>query len=281
MQFDSAGITQENYRIFVDFLKIKLGHDLGEGKEYLIENRLNPVCEAQKIANVNELAREIKINPYSFLGNLVVENMTIQETSFFRGPRVFDNLKKYIIPKLINENVYSRTIRIWSACCSTGQEPYSIMMLLMKDFPELENWNISLLATDVSENALTKARPGIYSRFEVIRGLSTDLKEKYFLETQDNQYQIRYDLRQKIKFQQVNLLEGFYALGGPFDIILLRNALIYFAPEVITGIFQKLRGAIKDTGFLILGESESIMGKTTMFNLPIEGTDYFTPAPLP
>ena len=281
MQFDSAGITQENYRIFVDFLKIKLGHDLGEGKEYLIENRLNPVCEAQKIANVNELAREIKINPYSFLGNLVVENMTIQETSFFRGPRVFDNLKKYIIPKLINENVYSRTIKIWCACCSTGQEPYSIMMLLMKDFPELENWNISLLATDVSENALTKARSGIYSRFEVIRGLSTDLKEKYFLETQDNQYQIRYDLRQKIKFQQVNLLEGFYALGGPFDIILLRNALIYFAPEVITGIFQKLRGAIKDTGFLILGESESIMGKTTMFNLPIEGTDYFTPAPLP
>ena len=281
MQFDSAGITQENYRIFVDFLKIKLGHDLGEGKEYLIENRLNPVCEAQKIANVNELAREIKINPYSFLGNLVVENMTIQETSFFRGPRVFDNLKKYIIPKLINENVYSRTIRIWSACCSTGQEPYSIMMLLMKDFPELENWNISLLATDVSENALTKARSGIYSRFEVIRGLSTDLKEKYFLETPDNQYQIRYDLRQKVKFQQVNLLEGFYALGGPFDIILLRNALIYFAPEVITGIFQKLRGAIKDTGFLILGESESIMGKTTMFNLPIEGTDYFTPAPLP
>lgn len=281
MQFDSAGITQENYRIFVDFLKIKLGHDLGEGKEYLIENRLNPVCEAQKIANVNELAREIKINPYSFLGNLVVENMTIQETSFFRGPRVFDNLKKYIIPKLINENVYSRTIRIWSACCSTGQEPYSIMMLLMRDFPELENWNISLLATDVSENALTKARSGIYSRFEVIRGLSTELKEKYFLETQDNQYQIRYDLRQKIKFQQVNLLEGFYALGGPFDIILLRNALIYFAPEVITGIFQKLRGAIKDTGFLILGESESIMGKTTMFNLPIEGTDYFTPAPLP
>lgn len=281
MQFDSAGITQENYRIFVDFLKIKLGHDLGEGKEYLIENRLNPVCEAQKIANVNELAREIKINPYSFLGNLVVENMTIQETSFFRGPRVFDNLKKYIIPKLINENVYSRTIRIWSACCSTGQEPYSIMMLLMRDFPELENWNISLLATDVSENALTKARSGIYSRFEVIRGLSTELKEKYFLETQDNQYQIRYDLCQKIKFQQVNLLEGFYALGGPFDIILLRNALIYFAPEVITGIFQKLRGAIKDTGFLILGESESIMGKTTMFNLPIEGTDYFTPAPLP
>lgn len=281
MQFDSAGITQENYRIFVDFLKIKLGHDLGEGKEYLIENRLNPVCEAQKIANVNELAREIKINPYSFLGNLVVENMTIQETSFFRGPRVFDNLKKYIIPKLINENVYSRTIRIWSACCSTGQEPYSIMMLLMRDFPELENWNISLLATDVSENALTKARSGIYSRFEVIRGLSTELKEKYFLETQDNQYQIRYDLRQKIKFQQVNLLEGFYALGGPFDIILLRNALIYFAPEVITGIFQKLRGAIKDTGFLILGESESIMGKTTMFNLPIEGTDYFTPASLP
>lgn len=281
MQFDSAGITQENYRIFVDFLKIKLGHDLGEGKEYLIENRLNPVCEAQKIANVNELAREIKINPYSALGSLVVENMTIQETSFFRGPRVFDNLKKYIIPKLINENVYSRTIRIWSACCSTGQEPYSIMMLLMKDFPELENWNISLLATDVSENALTKARSGIYSRFEVIRGLSTDLKEKYFLETQDNQYQIRYDLRQKIKFQQVNLLEGFYALGGPFDIILLRNALIYFAPEVITGIFQKLRGAIKDTGFLILGESESIMGKTTMFNLPVEGTDYFTPAPLP
>ena len=281
MQFDSVGITQENYRIFVDFLKIKLGHDLGEGKEYLIENRLNPVCEVQKIANVNELAREIKINPYSALGNLVVENMTIQETSFFRGPRVFDNLRKNIIPKLINENVYSHSIKIWSACCSTGQEPYSIMMLLMQDFPQLENWNISLLATDVSENALTKARSGIYSRFEVIRGLSTDLKEKYFLETPDNHYQIRYDLRQKIKFQQVNLLEGFYALGGPFDIILLRNALIYFAPEVITGIFQKLRGAIKDTGFLILGESESIMGKTTMFNLPIEGTDFFTPAPLP
>jgi chemotaxis protein methyltransferase CheR len=155
------------------------------------------------------------------------------------------------------------------------------MMLLMQNFPQLENWNINLLATDVSENALTKARSGIYSRFEVIRGLSTDLKEKYFLETPDSQYQIRYDLRQKIKFQQVNLLEGFYALGGPFDIILLRNALIYFAPEVIIGIFQKLRGAIKDTGFLILGESESIMGKTTMFNLPIEGTDYFTPTPLP
>lgn len=281
MKFDSAGITQEGYRIFVDFLKIKLGHDLGEGKEYLIENRLNPVCEAQKISNVNELAREIKINPYSALGNLVVENMTIQETSFFRGPRVFDNLKTNIIPKLIKQNVYSHTLKIWSACCSTGQEPYSIMMLLMEDFPELENWNISLLATDVSENALTKARTGIYSRFEAIRGLSTALKEKYFLETPDSQYQIHAGLRQKVKFQQVNLLEGFYALGGPFDIILLRNALIYFAPEVITGIFQKLRGAIKDTGSLILGESESIMGKTTMFNLPLEGTDYFTPTPLP
>ncbi len=281
MQFDSAGITPENYRVFVDFLKIKLGHDLGDGKEYLIENRLNPVCEAQKIANVNELAKEIKINPYSALGNLVVENMTIQETSFFRGPRVFDNLKKNIIPKLIKENVYSHSIKIWSACCSTGQEPYSIMMLLMEDFPELENWNILLLATDVSENALTKARNGVYSRFETIRGLPSPLKEKYFLETPDSQYQIRSDLRQKIKFQQVNLLEGFYSLGGPFDIILLRNALIYFAPDVCTGIFQKLRGAIKDTGALILGESESIMGKTNMFNLPVEGTDYFTPVRLP
>lgn len=281
MQFDSASITQENYRIFVDFLKIKLGHDLGDGKEYLIENRLNPVCEAQKIANVNELAKEIKINPYSFLGNLVVENMTIQETSFFRGPRVFDNLKKNIIPKLIKENVYSHTIKIWSACCSTGQEPYSILMLLKEEFPELENWNILLLATDVSENALIKARTGIYSRFETIRGLSTNLKEKYFLEIPDGQYQICADLRQKVKFQQVNLLEGFYPLGGPFDIILLRNALIYFAPEVCTGIFQKLRGVIKDSGSLILGESESILGKTTMFNLPTEGTDYFTPASLP
>ena len=281
MQFDSAGITPENYRIFVDFLKIRLGHDLGDGKEYLIENRLNPVCEAQKIANVNELAKEIKINPYSALGNLVVENMTIQETSFFRGLRVFENLKKNIIPKLIKENVYSHSIKIWSACCSTGQEPYSFMMLLMEDFPELENWNILLLATDVSENALNKARNGVYSRFETIRGLSTELKDKYFLETPDNQYQIRSDVRQKVKFQQVNLLEGFYSLGGPFDIILLRNALIYFAPDVCTGIFQKLRGAIKDNGALILGESESIMGKTNMFNLPVEGTDYFTPVRLP
>lgn len=281
MQSDSVSITRDSYRVFVDFLKIKLGHELGEGKEYLLENRLNPLCETLNFANINLLANEIKSNPYSPIGNMIVEQMTIQETSFFRAPRVFDNLRKNIIPRLIRENVYSHTIKIWSACCSTGQEPYSIVMMLLEDFPELEHWNISFLATDVSENALAKAKNGMYSRFETIRGLPTPLKEKYFSETADGQYQVDSRLRAKVNFQQVNLLDGFYSLGGPFDIILIRNALIYFAPEVVTGIFQKLRGVIKENGCLILGESESILGKTTMFNLPVGGTDYFSPAPLP
>ena len=269
-------ITPRAYQSFVDFLHKTLGHDLGPGKEYLLENRLGPLCQETGIANLNALSEKISVDMYGTLGRQVIERMTIQETSFFRGPKVFSNLREMVIPKIISQNRLSGTIRIWSACCSTGQEPYSLVMMLWEGFPELANWNIRITATDISENALAKARSGIYSRFETIRGLPTEYKEKYFQETEQG-YTAIPKLRDSVSFSRINLLDPFPFDPGSMDLILVRNVLIYFNTEIIQEIFRKIRRVIRNEGFLVLGESETILGKTDQFALPKEGNGFFLP----
>lgn len=269
-------ITPRAYQSFVDFLHKTLGHDLGPGKEYLLENRLGPLCQETGIASLNALSEKISVDRYGTLGRQVIERMTIQETSFFRGAKVFSNLKEMVFPKIISQNRLSGTIRILSACCSTGQEPYSLMMMLWEDFPELANWNIRITATDVSENALAKAESGIYSRFETIRGLPSGYKEKYFHETEQG-YTAVPKLRESVSFSRLNLLDPFPFDPGSMDLILVRNVLIYFSTDIIQEIFRKMRRVIRNEGFLVLGESETILGKTDQFSLPKEGNGFFLP----
>lgn len=276
MEETSPPMDPRTYGIFVDFLRKTLGHELGPEKEYLLENRLMPLCEESGMAGLAELAHKIQHDPYCFLGRQVIERMTIQETSFFRGPRVFANLKDLVIPRLVDQNRDARTLRIWSACCSTGQEPYSIMMMLWEGFPQLADWNIQVQATDVSETALEKAKSGSYSRFETIRGLPTAYREKYFQETPLGFTAIQ-KLRDSVTFSQQNLLDPFYFGPEKFDLILLRNVLIYFAQDTISKIFLKLRRVIKDNGFLVLGEAETVLGRTDQFSLPSDGVGYFLP----
>lgn len=276
---ENTQITSRAYQSYADFLRKTLGHDLGPGKEYLLENRLGPLCKETGIRDLNELSERISVDLYGTLGRQVIEQMTIQETSFFRGPKVFSNLREMVIPKIISQNKLSGTIRIWSACCSTGQEPYSLMMMLWEGFPELANWNIRITATDVSENALAKARSGNYSRFETIRGLPTEYKEKYFQENEQGYIAIP-KLRDSVVFSRMNLLDPFPFDPGSLDLILVRNVLIYFSTDIIQEIFRKFRKVVRNEGFLILGEAETIMGRTDQFILPREGAGFFLPKPI-
>lgn len=236
---------------------------LETGKEYLVESRLAPLARQEGLASFEELIARMRAQPSNGLHWKVVEAMTTNETSFFRDIHPFDALKKSVLPDLLTKRASERKLNIWCAASSSGQEPYTVAMVLREHFPTLANWTIRFIASDISNEMVTRSREGRYSQLEVNRGLPATLLVKYF-QKQGTEWQIKDDLRRIIEFQQVNLAEA-WPSWPPMDIVLMRNVMIYFNVETKKTILGKIRRLLRPDGYLFLGGAETTMNLDDAF----------------
>ncbi len=230
---------------------------LDDHKAYLVEARLAPLVRQQGCATIGELLQGLRGHPFNQLHRQVVEAMTTNETSFYRDQHPFEALKRHMIPELMKKRASTRALNIWCCACSSGQDPYSVAMLLREHFPSLVTWDVRILATDLSTEILEKAKAGRFSKMEVNRGLPITLLVKYF-ENEGLEWHIREVIRQKIKFQPMNLIERWPHLPT-MDIIFLRNVLIYFDVETKRKILGQIRQVLRPDGYLFLGTAETTM----------------------
>jgi chemotaxis protein methyltransferase CheR len=228
-----------------------------EGKEYLVTSRLAPIVEREGLGSIGGLVDRLRGEPQGALARRVVEAMATNETLFFRDTFVFDALRKTILPELIAARRGERQLTLWSAACSTGQEPYSLAMLLDACFArELHGFQVTLLATDLSAEALERARQGVYSQLEVDRGLPSDYRARYF-RREGASWRLDDAIRRRVELRQLNL-KGDWQLGAAPDLVLLRNVLYYFAPGDKRAILARVRRAMPARGVLVIGSTESL-----------------------
>jgi chemotaxis protein methyltransferase CheR len=255
-------VTQLDYEYLRKLLKERSGLDLSADKQYLVESRLIPLARRAGLGGIAELVQKMK-NGSEALTTDVVEAMTTNETFFFRDKIPFDHLRDTILPQLVPARTNRRALRIWSAASSTGQEPYSIAMCLKEFGPALSGWRIEIVATDLSQEVLEKSRAGIYSQFEVQRGLPIQMLVKYFKQTGEL-WQLNADIRGMVQHKQLNLLQDFSSLGK-FDIIFCRNVLIYFDQDTKIRTFERLSKMLEGDGTLMLGAAETVVGISDAF----------------
>ena len=224
-------------------------------KNYLVESRLSPIVRELKLAGIDELLVQVKKNEHSALCRKVIEAMTTNETSFFRDIHPWETLKNTILPELIKTRQTSRRLRIWCAAASTGQEPYTIAMVIREHFPELASWDVQILGTDLNATVLDRARAGVYKQLEVNRGLPAAMLIKYF-ERSGTEWTVKPDLKRMMAFQELNLLER-WSLFSMNDVVFMRNVLIYFDTTVKRDILGRVRDKLAPDGFLVLGGAET------------------------
>lgn len=241
-----------------DLLIDHSGHIITDEQSYLFETRLDPMIRAHGVTTLEQLVYKMRISGDRQMLEHVVEAMTINETFFFRDVHPFDTLRNTIIPELIEKRKKERKLTIWSAACSSGQEPYSIAMIIREHFPELRNWNVKIIATDISQKVINKAISGTFTQFEVNRGLPAELLIQYF-DRDGRDWIVRNNLRDLVEFEKLNLTK-YWLTRARYDVIFLRNVLIYFGVETKTDILGRVRRNIKDDGHLFLGCGESMIG---------------------
>ena len=255
-------MTPVDYEFLRKFLRERSGLDLSADKQYLVESRLIPLARRLGLGGIAELVQKLRAGS-DVLTSEVVEAMTTNETFFFRDKIPFDHLRDTILPALLKSRANRRQLRIWCAASSTGQEPYSIAMCLKEFASQLTGWRLEIVATDLSQGVLEKSRSGIYSQFEVQRGLPIQNLVQFFTQSGDS-WRIAADLRAMVQFRPINLLKDFSALG-PFDVIFCRNVLIYFDQETKIGVLNRLARQLSEDGFLALGAAETVVGLTDAF----------------
>ena len=266
-------MTPLDYEFLRKLLKERSGLDLSSDKQYLVESRLIPLARRAGLPGIAELVQKIK-GGSDPLTSEVVEAMTTNETFFFRDKIPFDHLRQTVLPEVLPARANRRSLRIWCAASSTGQEPYSIAMCI-KEFAALAGWRIEIVATDLSQAVLEKSKAGIFSQFEVQRGLPIQMLVKYFTQTGDL-WQINADIRAMVQHRQLNLLQDFSHLGS-FDVIFCRNVLIYFDQETKTAIFDRLARVLEPDGVLALGAAESVVGISDAFKADPERRGLYRP----
>ena len=261
-------ITPDEFKVIAKYVHGLTGIFLDAGKTYLIETRLSGLLEEFRCASYGELYYTAKADASKNIQRKIIDAITTNETLFFRDTSPFDLLQHKILPDLIDRRTANGpgrivNIRIWSAACSTGQEVYSIGMVLKELLGDLRKYNIRIIGTDISDAAVAQASYGIYNKFEMERGLPKDKLSKYF-ESAANGWKVKDEIRAMATFKKINLLEPFLGLGK-FDVIFCRNVAIYFTPEDKTKLFNKLCDAIEPDGYLVIGSSESLAGITNRF----------------
>ena len=255
-------MTPLEYDYLRKLLRERSGLDLSADKQYLVESRLLPLARRTGLSGIGELVQTMMGGSEALITD-VVEAMTTNETFFFRDKVPFDHLRETVLPAMLQARSNRKSLRIWSAASSTGQEPYSIAMCLKERAALFAGWRIEIVATDLSQEVLEKSKAGIYSQFEVQRGLPIQLLVKYFTQAGEL-WQLSADIRGMVQHRQLNLLQDFSNLGK-FDVIFCRNVLIYFDQEMKAAIFERIAKAVEPDGILMLGAAESVVGISDAF----------------
>jgi chemotaxis protein methyltransferase CheR len=256
-------VSDSSSRILAGLLEARTGQQLTMNRRWRIETALSALLRERGISTLDELITILVMGKEPGLSNQVVEALLNNETYFFRDRSPFDLLARHALPELAKKRHSSRHIRIWSAGCSTGQEVYSIAMLFAEDPEKWQGWTIDILGTDVSSAVVDRARSGLYTQFEVQRGLGINQTIRWFEECEDGWRAVE-DIRRKIRFQVHNLLEAPPHPGG-FDILLCRNVLLYLTSDKRKLAFDRLASAIASDGWLMLGAGETVIGQTDRF----------------
>jgi chemotaxis protein methyltransferase CheR len=242
---------------------------LDKEKTYLVESRLQPIARQNGLSSISDLVNKLRSAPTRELIQQVVEAMTTNETSFFRDVNPFDALKQVVLPDLLTKRAAEKKINIWCGASSTGQEPYTIAMVLSEFFATKPDWKYHILSTDLSTEVLEKARSGVYTQLEVNRGLPASYLVKYF-QRQGNSWHVKDCLKKVCDFRQLNLIDTSWCIPT-VDIVFMRNVLIYFDVPTKKNIFKKIRQVLKPDGFLFLGGAETTMNLDDSFErVPFE-----------
>jgi len=261
----TSTITTEDYQSFRKLLEDACGIVLGDNKQYLVTSRLTKLISDNEIDSFSTLMKRMKVD--GKLRNCIMDAMTTNETSWFRDVYPFDILKEKLLPELIKTQ--PRTIRIWSAACSTGQEPYSLSMMVQEYLQSkpgsLSTNAVQIIGTDISPSVLAVAKSGVYEGVAVSRGLPQERKARFFRETSVG-WEVSADIKKRVSFRELNLMQN-YTLLGRFDIIYCRNVLIYFSTELKRDILARMAKCLNPGGFLVLGGSESITNYSNEFDL--------------
>ncbi len=256
-------MTPQTFNYFRELVLAKSAIVLEPGKEYLVESRLAPYARTLGFPSIDDLATDMAKTPFGTIHRNAVEAMTTNETSFYRDMHPFEALRNSVLPEIIARKSAERTLNIWCAAASTGQEPYSVAMLIREHFPELRGWRVKFTATDLSAAVLAKARSGKFTQLEVNRGLPAPLLVKYFTKV-GTDWQVNDDVRGMIDFRELNLIEPWPPLDRP-DIVLMRNVLIYFDVPTKREILKRVRGIMSPLGYLMLGSAETTMAIDDQF----------------
>ncbi|MDA8196390.1 MAG: protein-glutamate O-methyltransferase CheR [Actinomycetota bacterium] len=268
-------LSANDFTFLANFVKNSTAIVLTPDKDYLVESRLNPVARRVGVASITDLVSKLRANPTinSEVGSMVAEAMTTNETYFFRDVKPFDVLKSELIPKIIERKGADRTLNIWSAACSSGQEAYSIAMVIKEHFPMLSSWRIRIVGTDISRAMVERTKEGIFSQIEINRGLPAPLLVKYFTKA-GSEWKIKSDLTSMVEASVMNLA-GNWPMLPRMDIVFLRNVLIYFDLQTKRAILEKVNKVLVPGGALLLGGSETTMNVSNDFDRITSGNTFY------
>lgn len=242
---------------------------LEPGKEYLAESRLVPVARAEGFATIAEMVARLQADPRSLLHRKVIEAMTTNETTFFRDVHPFEALRQHVIPELIASRESTKQITIWCGASSSGQEPYTIAMVLRHHFPVLASWKVRIIATDIARTMLERTREGLYSQLEVNRGLPAPMLVKWFVK-EGTHWRVKPELRALVEPLELNLA-GTWPQLPTCDVVFMRNVLIYFDVATKQRILERTRRCMHPDGWLFLGGAETTLNVDDRFErVPIE-----------
>lgn len=259
-------LTPLEYREFRDFLAKESGIVLGENKQYLVSSRLRGLLAELHLNSVRELLELLHSSRDTRLRQRIIDSMTTHETLWFRDQYPFESLKRMILPELARRKL--QDIRIWSAACASGQEPYSISMICdeyRREYPRHPLGNVKIIATDISPTILKTAREGVYESLALGRGLTPDRRERFFDAIGDKAV-VKQEIKQHVIFQELNLMKSYTGLGR-FHVIFCRNVMIYFSDELKTDILNRIAGVLEPDGYLFLGGSEAISRYSDKFEV--------------
>lgn len=258
----------EDFEFLSRMLKRRSGLTLNPDKVYLLESRLTPLARRRGLDGIDALVAELRRTNSETLAREITDAMTTNESFFFRDRTPFDIFERQVLPMLHQRRAVGKRFRIWCAACSTGQEPYSLAMILKNQEAQWRGWSIEIIGSDIARPVLKKAEAGLYSQFEVQRGLPIQMLMKYFTQVGD-QWQLAPEIRSMVKFKEFNLLESFVPLGH-FDVIYCRNVLIYFDQPTKKEVLERMRKIMPSDGVLFLGAAETVLGITDAFR-PVRG----------
>lgn len=254
-----------DFDLYKDLLMKKSGLSLTPDKSYLLDSRLTPIAKKWNFPTLDAMTIALRGVPEPEMVKDIVEAMTTNETSFFRDTKPFEIFSKIVLPFMAKKRTTARSLRIWCAASSSGQEPYSLAMTVLEHQNLVPGWKVEITATDISDEILQKATTGEYTQFEIQRGLPIQMLMKYF-EQKEDKWALKENVRKMVRFRNFNLLDDMTSLGT-FDIIMCRNVLIYFDHKTKQDVLNRMAARMAPDGFLFLGGAETVLGLTDAFRM--------------